>query len=63
MQALAHDLGEAQHVLDVRALPDRPVLSALPAPARAALPRVRIKSWFPPPGSASGSDLPTRWGG
>jgi len=41
MQTLAHDLGEAQHVLDVRAVADRPVVSALPAPAHAALPRLR----------------------
>jgi len=44
MQALAHDLDEAQHVLDVRALADRSVVSALPAPARAALPRARRKT-------------------
>jgi len=44
VQALAQDLRHAQHVLDVRAVADRPVLSALPAPARAALSRLRTKN-------------------
>jgi len=48
VQALASDLREAEHVLDVRTLAHRPVVSALSAPARAALSRLRTKIW---PGS------------
>jgi len=44
LQALANDLREAEHVLDVRAVEDRRIVSPLSAPARASLSRLRTKS-------------------